>query len=181
MRKVQIRRHSFTKKGEARGRGSHLSREGVLAAHQLGASLGSFDAVVASTSPRTMETAIAMGYAVDDLIEMPSPVETGEIAFHAWRDWDDPFTTLRTMATASATIDAYLNDQVARLVAAVDHLADDGSALVVGHGGWIESVIARLVDVPTSAPLGGSFWHLDGIELQLTTTATVVAVHRFPR
>ena len=183
MRKVQIRRHSFTKKGEARGRGSHLSREGVLAARRLGASLGRFDTVLASTSPRTMETAIAMGAAVDDLIEMPSPVETGEIDFHAWRTWDDPFATLRTMADASPAVNAYLTDQVARLVDALDHLADEGSALVIGHGGWIESVIARLVDHPPATPLGGSFWHLDGIDLLLTTasTATVTAVHRFPR
>src|SRR5205807_1167648 len=91
VRTLEIRRHSFTKKGDARGRGSHLSAEGILAARQLGASLGHFDYVAASTSPRTMETAIATDFTVDDLIDMPSPVETGEIEFHAWREWDDPF------------------------------------------------------------------------------------------
>src|SRR5205823_2677044 len=38
-----------------------------------------------------LETAVAMGYAVDDLMEMPSPTETEEVEFHAWREWDNPF------------------------------------------------------------------------------------------
>lgn len=183
MRTVEIRRHSFTKKGAARGRGSHLSTEGVLAAREVGASFDRFDYVLASTSPRTMETAIAMGAAVDELIEMPSPVETGEVDFHAWRAWNDPFTTLQTKARASKSINAYLDQEAARLVRALHDVPDGGRALVIGHGGWIESVIAGLVGPSTADGLGGSFWHLDGIRLVLhrSSPASVEAVDRFPR
>lgn len=183
MRTVEIRRHSFTKKGDARGRGSHLSHDGVRAARELGASLGRFDYVLASTSPRTMETAIAMGAAVDDLVEMPSPVETGEIAFHAWREWGDPFTTLRDRARESDAVDAYLAREVERLLAATGDLGDGCRALVVGHGGWIESVVAGILEPRVLATIGGSFWHLDGIRLAIATSSpvSVEAVDRYPR
>lgn len=183
MRTVEIRRHSFTKKGAARGRGSHLSREGVTAARALGTSLGPFELVLASTSPRTMETAIAMGVAVNDLIEMPSPVETGEIEFHSWREWDDPFTTLQARALASPAVRAYMTRQADNLLAATNGLTNGRSALVVGHGGWIESVIAHLVEPAVAAQLGGSFWHLDGIRLTIdeTLSVSVDAVDRHPR
>jgi broad specificity phosphatase PhoE len=182
MRTVEIRRHSFTKKGDARGRGSHLSNEGVTAARNLGASFDRFDYVLASTSPRTTETAIAMGVAVDDLIEMPSPVETGEIEFHSWRDWDDPFTTLQQKARDSAAVESYMTLQAERLMAATD-VADSGTTLVIGHGGWIESVVAALVGPVTAPQLGGSFWHLDGIRLVIESAASVVveSVARHPR
>ena len=181
MRTVEIRRHSFTKKGEARGRGSHLSDEGVRAARADGGALGPrFDRVLASTSPRTSETAIAMGFAVDQFEEMPSPVETGEIEFHAWRTWEDPCSTMRQLAHDSRTVAAYLDEQAARLLAALDGVPDGGRALVVGHGGWLESVVAALVPPDAGAALGGSFWHLEGVRLGVGTdgAAVVEAVHR---
>ena len=66
MRSIQIRRHSYTKKGAARGKGSHLSAAGVTLARRIGAETGPFELVLTSTVPRTLETAIAMGYAVDE-------------------------------------------------------------------------------------------------------------------
>ncbi len=40
MRTIEIRRHSYTKKGEARGKGSHLSPEGVTLAREIGNHIG---------------------------------------------------------------------------------------------------------------------------------------------
>ena len=65
MRTIDIRRHSYTKKGEARGKGSHLSQPGIDLARKVGETLGPYDLVLTSLIPRTVETAIAMGYAVD--------------------------------------------------------------------------------------------------------------------
>lgn len=183
MRMIELRRHSFTKKDEARGRGSHLSHEGVVAARELGTTLGPFDRVFASTSPRTLETAIAMGQAVDDLIEMPSPVETGEVEFHAWRAWPDPFTTLLVSADDSGALRAYLRREVRRLLDATATIGPAGRVLVIGHGGWIESVVAGTLPPSLASTIGGSFWHLDGIRIDLDEEANVVAasVHRYPR
>lgn len=40
MRTIEIRRHAYTKKGETRGKGSHLSAEGVAQARRIGAQIG---------------------------------------------------------------------------------------------------------------------------------------------
>ena len=63
MRMIEIRRHSYTKKGEGRGKGSHLSAEGVALARQVGGETGPFDLVLTSPVPRSLETAVAMGFA----------------------------------------------------------------------------------------------------------------------
>jgi hypothetical protein len=48
MRWLDVRRHSMTKKGQAREQGSHLSEEGVALARLVGASLSPFAYVVTS-------------------------------------------------------------------------------------------------------------------------------------
>src|SRR6266545_2150702 len=68
MRWLEVRRHSLTRKDSARDRGSHLSADGVALARLVGESLGPFASVVTSASPRAIETAVAMGFAVDDTV-----------------------------------------------------------------------------------------------------------------
>lgn len=47
---------------------------GVALARLVGESLGTFASVVTSASPRAIETAVAMGFAVHDVAELPSGV-----------------------------------------------------------------------------------------------------------
>jgi hypothetical protein len=93
MRWLEVRRHSLTKQDAARGHGSHLSAEGVALARLVGASLGPFASVVTSASPRAVETAVAMGFAVDDTVDLPSGYVPGEVEHHdQWR-WRRPYRT----------------------------------------------------------------------------------------
>jgi hypothetical protein len=91
MRWLEVRRHSLTKKHPARGRGSHLSAEGVALARLVGGSLGPFARVVTSASPRAVETAVAMGFAVDDTVEPPSGYVPGEVDHHEQWRWSRPY------------------------------------------------------------------------------------------
>src|SRR5215471_19815319 len=95
MRYLEVRRHSFTKKGDGRGRGSHLSRAGVEAARAVGAELGPVAYVAVSESPRTLETAIAMGVAVDDLLPLGAGYSTPEVAHHDQWNWTTPYARYR--------------------------------------------------------------------------------------
>lgn len=61
MRYLEVRRHSIRTKP-----GKHLSQEGVDLARKVGNSMGPFFRVITSTAPRAFETAIAMGFAVDE-------------------------------------------------------------------------------------------------------------------
>src|SRR5574339_709991 len=67
MKTIEIRRHSIRSKP-----GQHLSQQGVTLARLVGQNLGPFDRVVTSSLPRAFETAIAMGFAVDEQSELMS-------------------------------------------------------------------------------------------------------------
>src|SRR5688500_15948224 len=94
MRVLEVRRHSLTKKGQGRRSASHLSQAGVELARHVGSELGPFDRVVASPVLRTAETALAMGFAVDDLCEAlgsSDPTLFAEIGHHERWSWEAPF------------------------------------------------------------------------------------------
>ncbi len=94
MKTIEIRRHCYTKKGEGRGKGSHLSTEGVQQARRIGEKIGPFDLVITSRISRTLETALAMGFAVDEQQEV-----LGDIPADVWEEighqerwtWEEPF------------------------------------------------------------------------------------------
>lgn len=50
-----------------------------------------FAYVLASVSPRAVETAVAMGFAVDDTVAMPSGYQPREVAHHEQWSWPRPF------------------------------------------------------------------------------------------
>lgn len=77
------------------GRGSHLSNDGVRLARELGLSIGPFAYVAASDVPRTLETALAMGFSVDDIIpflaESHWEAVIEEMGWHVLWEVDQPF------------------------------------------------------------------------------------------
>ena len=67
MRILEVRRHTIRSLSSP-----HISQDGVDLARRVGQGLGKFDRVVTSTLPRAFETALAMGYAVDEQLEQLS-------------------------------------------------------------------------------------------------------------
>ena len=61
MKILEVRRHSIRHAG-----GDHLSQAGVALARNVGQHMGSFNFVATSTLPRAFDTAIAMGFAVNE-------------------------------------------------------------------------------------------------------------------
>src|SRR5438045_232557 len=61
MRLLEVRRHARRERPA-----QHLSQRGVTMARRLGETLGPFDRVVSSPLARCVETAVAMGFAVDE-------------------------------------------------------------------------------------------------------------------
>jgi hypothetical protein len=94
LRVLEIRRHAERDKP-----GPHLNQAGVEMARRVGAGLGPFERVVTSALPRTCETALAMGFAVDEEhaglnIELPGVEaevawDAGLPAAQAWRGGGD--------------------------------------------------------------------------------------------
>jgi broad specificity phosphatase PhoE len=147
MRWLEVRRHSLTKKGAARGRGSHLSAEGVMLARLVGASLGPFASVVTSASPRAIETALAMGLAVDDTVELPSGYVSGEVERHQQWNWPRPYRTYAELLGRGGGLAEVAKTYRAAWTQVVQAVPEGAAALVVCHGGVIEpALVACLPD-----------------------------------
>jgi broad specificity phosphatase PhoE len=151
MRWLEVRRHSLTKKGAARGRGgSHLSAEGVMLARLVGASLGSFASVVTSASPRAIETALAMGLAVDDTVELPSGYVSGEVERHRQWNWPRPYRTYAELLGRGGGLAEVAETYRAAWTQVVQAVPEDAAALVVCHGGGIEPALVACLRTPTT-------------------------------
>jgi broad specificity phosphatase PhoE len=165
MRWLDVRRHSITKKSGARGPGSQLSQEGVDLARLVGRSLGSFAFVVTSASPRAIETALAMGYAVDDTVDLPSGYLPGEIAHHDQWHWPQPYRRyaklLAQLPWFTAVADAHRGLWTG-LVAAVP---DGAAVLVVCHGGGIEPGLVTCLPHADHGKWGPPLAHCEGARL----------------
>ena len=139
MKTIEIRRHSIRSKP-----GDHLSREGVTLARRIGEHIGPFERVVTSTLPRAFETAIAMGFAVDEQIELMNtygPEVGGEVS---WPQSFAVYAKAVRRGKGAAWYGNKLADYYANLASA---LSENGAALVVNHGGVVElGVVAAFPD-----------------------------------
>ena len=72
MRTLYVRRHTMRRKP-----GQHVSQDGIDLARLVGAESGPFNLVVTSPVPRAVETAIAMGFEVDETDESLGRIPSG--------------------------------------------------------------------------------------------------------
>lgn len=165
MRWLEIRRHSLTKKGPTRGRGSHLSTRGVALARAVGAQLGAFGYVVTSSSPRAIETALAMGYAVDDALDMPSGYVPGEVEHHDQWSWRQAYLTYAELISHGGGLAAMAQAHRDIWTRVVEAVPDGTGALVVSHGGCIEPALVSCLPNADHASWGAPFSHCDGARL----------------
>jgi broad specificity phosphatase PhoE len=165
---LTILRHCYTKKGASRGKGSHLSQAGVEQARRIGATLGPFDMVLTSTIPRTLETALAMGFAVDDQLaalgEIPLAV-WDEIGHHERWEWEDPFAHFAAIIAQNGATAALGRQQLQIWWQTVQGLPEDGAALIISHGRIIEAGLVCCFPQADFPTWGQPFQHGEGIAL----------------
>jgi broad specificity phosphatase PhoE len=131
MRYVELRRHTMRVL-----QGQHLSQAGVDLARQIGSTIGPFHRIITSTIPRAYETAIAMGFAVDEQLEALSMVGMkveDEVA------WDAGFMGWAAAFRRGGQAEVYIRQQAALITEIVRSLPEGGSALVISHGGIVEA------------------------------------------
>jgi broad specificity phosphatase PhoE len=161
MRWLEVRRHSLTKKDDGRGRGSHLSAAGVSLARSIGG--GPFAYVLTSDSPRAVETAVAMGFAVDDTVDMPTCYVPGEVDKHEQWTWPQPFVRYaELLAAPGGALAAAAETQLTFWRRAVEAVPDGSAALVVSHGGCIEPALVACQPLADHAAWGAAFSQGDG-------------------
>jgi broad specificity phosphatase PhoE len=130
MKTIEIRRHTYRTKP-----GQHLSQQGVTLARRVGEGIGPFDRVITSTVPRAFETAIAMGFAVDEQNELMStmgPFVDAEVPWPA-----SPAEYAKAVRKGMAA-SRYAEQLAEFYTALMDRLEEGGSTLVINHGGIVE-------------------------------------------
>jgi broad specificity phosphatase PhoE len=169
VRWLEVRRHSLTKKGPARCRGSHLSADGVALARLVGARLAAegppVGYVLTTQSPRTIETALAMGFAVDDATELPGGYDAGVLAHHAQWSWDRPYARYAELIGQEPGLAEVAAAHRAAWLRALTAIGDGGRALVISHGGAIEPALVSCLPGADHGACGAPFAHCDGARL----------------
>lgn len=166
VRTLEVRRHAYTKKGEARGRGSHLSAVGVAEARAVGADMGPFHAVFVSDVPRTLETAIAMGFAVDDVLEIGwDETIHDELPHHVWWSWDEPFVRFADLVARGGAVAKMAHGVADTWRRVIDGTPEASASLVISHGSVIESALVVLFPDADHASWGAPLAHLDGVRI----------------
>ncbi len=157
MKTIEIRRHSIRNKP-----GPHLSQQGVTLARLVGQNLGPFDRVVTSTFPRAFETAIAMGFAVDEQNELMSTYGDVVEAEAPWPMSPAEYAKAIRRGKAASRYAGLLADYYHGLI---EYLADGRAALVINHGGVVElSAVACLPDADHES-WGPHFECCEGVRL----------------
>ncbi|HTN61523.1 MAG TPA: histidine phosphatase family protein [Devosia sp.] len=157
MRILDIRRHTMRRKPEV-----HLSQQGIALAQLVGDASGPYSMVVTSTVPRAIETAIAMGFAVDETLDalgyLPDTV-FAEIG------WPLPFTQI-AQALVRTKIGTQFAEAQARLWRKIaERIPHDQQALIITHGLFVE--LGLLASLPAIEPAnwGGPVGYCEGVRL----------------
>jgi len=160
MKFLELRRHSTREPGT-----DHLSERGVRLAQRVGTRMGPFARVIASPSPWTYETAIAMGFAVSDRYAPVPFTETEWEELHRLMPPSTAFTvrseTMQQVGLARRFADA-LRAQWTDYAAAVPQ---DGCCLVVTHSGYIDNSAVACLPAERHPQWGENFAHCEGIRL----------------
>jgi broad specificity phosphatase PhoE len=163
MRYLEIRRHSLRKAGG----GSQLSQAGIDLARRLGAGMGPFARVATSVVPRSRETAIAMGFAVD--FELAPLISDDVMApeFEATRWWEaaQPFAALAAVLGAGGDAHRFATAVAALWRDVVLSIPEGEAALVVGHSGQLEAALVACLPRADHGAWGAPFACCEGARL----------------
>jgi hypothetical protein len=131
----------------------------------VGESLHPIAHVVASASPRAIETAVAMGFAVDNAVDLPSGYLSGVIDHHEQWRWPAPYRRYADLLQRSITLAAVAELHRIIWTRIVKAVPDGAAALVIGHGGGIEPGLVACLPHADHQSWGAPFADCDGVRL----------------
>jgi broad specificity phosphatase PhoE len=157
MKTLEIRRHSLRNRAMP-----DLSEEGIALARLVGQDMGKFDRVVTSPLPRAIQTAEAMGFQVDETVELLStttdPVE-------AECPWPASFAEYAAASRQNGPTTRYAQRLAAFYVKLVESLPEGGAALAVNHGGVVELSAIGCFPSADYAALGNYVDYCEGVRM----------------
>jgi broad specificity phosphatase PhoE len=164
MRELEVRRHSRRERP-----GQHLTRWGVAHARRIGANLGPFDRVVTSPLARCVETAVAMGFAVDEVDpRLAGPDGRGE-TFPGFEGFEGGAGRpgLAGLIAQGGPLAAFVREQAEVWQELALGLPDGGRGLVVGHGAaYLDGVALHLLPADAVLATGPLASYCEGFRLR---------------
>ncbi|HEX2908658.1 MAG TPA: histidine phosphatase family protein, partial [Phototrophicaceae bacterium] len=157
LRYIELRRHTMRMKP-----GQNLSQAGVELARRVGATTGPFARVITSTVPRAYETAVAMGFAVDEQFEELAALND---SVEAEVRWDAGFAIWGEAAQRGGATSRFVQRQAQFLQAVAAALPLGGAALVVSHGGIVEAQAVGCLPEADHMAWGGACSWCEGVRL----------------
>jgi hypothetical protein len=134
-------------------------------ARRLGARLAEPSYVAVGDQPRHLETAIAMGFAVDEQTSWPSGYVDGAVKHHDQWTWPEPFVRYGELLGRESRLARVAEAHLAHWRRILDHVPEGGSGLIVSSGGSIEPVLVAAFPDADHASWGGAFYQLEGATL----------------
>ncbi len=157
MKILEIRRHSIRANP-----GDHLNQQGVTLARLVGQNIGPFDRVVTSIHARAFETAIAMGFSVDEQVELMS---TYGLDVEREAPWPLSFADYALILQNGGPSARYARQLVEYYTGLMNYISEGRAALVINHGGVVElGVVGCLPDFDFSL-WGGPVEYCEGARL----------------
>jgi broad specificity phosphatase PhoE len=124
-----------------------------------------------SPARRALETAVAMGFAVDDVVEFRCGYVSGEFEHHDQWAWEQPYEQFQKLLTAGGQLASHATADLALWLRLVSALANGQRGLIVSHGGSIEPVLVAAFPDADLTSWGRPFAHLDTAVLTVTDGA----------
>ena len=157
MRYLELRRHTMRQKP-----GSHLTQEGVSLARKTGETMGPFSKVVTSNLTRAVETAVAMGFAVDEEKELLGYYDE---KIEEEVRWNAGFKEFAEAIKRGKKTEKFARNLKSLLTEMAEKMSDNTNLLVISHGGLLE--IAGVICFPQVdySAWGGNFQFGEGIRL----------------
>lgn len=157
MKVIEIRRHSV------RGAGPHLNQKGVELARRVGSGTNRPARVITSTLERAFETAIAMGFAVDEQLEILSTLGND---VNAEIFWDSPYAEFANKMRPGSALDRFAKELGALVVKIAAEISGNGRVLIVTYGGIVQTIAAVCLPPEENfSDLGGPPSYCEGIEI----------------
>jgi broad specificity phosphatase PhoE len=170
MRVLEVRRHSLVKDHV------HLSQAGVDLARRVGQTTGPFDLVYTSQITRTLETAVAMGFAVtgqsDGLDDLVAEARA-EFGHHERWTWERPFAAFAELIRQGGATARLGRAQADAWRSIVRALPEGGRALVISHGSIIEIGLVACLPRHDHVAWGPPFDKCEGARLTYQDDAWV--------
>ena len=158
--------------------GQHLSQDGIDLARLVGEAAGPFTLVVTSHIPRAIETAIAMGFEVDEINKSLAHIPTDVIADMA--SWPTPFSAVSKSVRAGGPAADFGALVAETWRSVVERIPDSTQALIVTHGGLVEvGAVAAVPDSPHDE-WGGPMGYCEGVRLTFDGRFTSCKILRVP-